>query len=78
MYRKFYPDVNNGRWTKTPEYPNGIYAYFIATTDMGESTYPFVVGPKYNGVVERLNIGPTSGTAKPNEPVTEYFKYTAY
>ena len=67
-------DINNGRWTKTPEYPNGVYAYFVATTDNGDSTYPFVVGPNYTGIVERLNVGPNSGNAKPTETVTTYFK----
>ena len=67
-------DINNGRFSKTPEYPNGIYAYFLATNDNGDSIYPFVVGPKYNGVIERLNIGPNSGNAKPTEPVTTFYQ----
>jgi hypothetical protein len=38
-------DEHNGRWTKTPEYPQGTYAYFL-------STYPYLVGPTYFGRIE--------------------------
>ena len=40
-------DSNNGRFGKTPEFPNGIYAYF-ATLDSGlNSTFPYFVGNTY-------------------------------
>ncbi|HEY3841349.1 MAG TPA: YHYH protein [Bryobacteraceae bacterium] len=39
-------DAHNGRWTKTPEFPDGTYAYFL-------STYPYLVGPTYFGRVEQ-------------------------
>ena len=64
-------DQYNGRYTKTPEYPNGTYAYFITTTSTGEPAYPFIVGPQYYGVVQRENLGPNKITI--NEPVTNYF-----
>jgi len=35
-------DEYNGRYGKTPEYPDGTYAYFL-------STWPYLVGPKYFG-----------------------------
>ena len=28
-------DICNGRWTLTPDYPNGTYAYFTATDSSG-------------------------------------------
>jgi hypothetical protein len=39
-------DEHNGRSTKTPEYPDGTYAYFL-------STYPYLIGPSYFGYVDR-------------------------
>jgi len=50
-------DIHNGRFAITPEYPNGVYAYFstIDVSASNESTpkYPYVVGPYfYNKPVE--------------------------
>ena len=43
-------DENNGRQCVTPEYPNGIYAYFITVDNNNVPTYPYVLGPNYNGI----------------------------
>ena len=53
-------DVHNGRFAITPEYPNGVYAYF-STIDVSASNesipkYPYVVGPYFY-----------------NKPITENF-----
>ena len=48
-------DKHNGRFGKTPEYPNGVYAYFVGvTTTITSSTpaafephYPYFVGNTY-------------------------------
>lgn len=54
-------DEHNGRFCVTPEYPNGIYAYFV-TLDAGlEPAYPYVLGPTYYGTVQAGNTGPGSG-----------------
>ena len=45
-----YLDVHNGRFCKTPEYPNGIYCYFSTVDASWNSTYPYVVGPTFYGV----------------------------
>jgi hypothetical protein len=37
-------DEFNGRFAKTPEFPQGTYAYFL-TTD----AYPYLIGPRYYG-----------------------------
>lgn len=42
-------DEHNGRWCKTPEYPNGIYAYFITIDENNEPAYPYIIGPEYYG-----------------------------
>jgi hypothetical protein len=41
-------DENNGRFSKTPEFPNGVYAYF-ATVQVGslEPQFPYFIGNVY-------------------------------
>ena len=45
-------DIHNGRFGKTPEFPNGVYAYF-ATVGLGtgtnklEGVYPYFIGNTY-------------------------------
>tara|TARA_B110000046_G_scaffold38559_1_gene42391 strand:- start:5730 stop:7100 length:1371 start_codon:yes stop_codon:yes gene_type:complete len=51
-----YLDVHNGRFSITPEYPNGIYAYFATVDDNWNSTYPYVVGPTFYGVKENRKV----------------------
>ena len=43
-------DEHNGRFCLTPEYPNGIYAYFCTVDENWNSAYPYVVGPTFYGV----------------------------
>ena len=42
-------DQYNGRFCRTPEYPGGIYAYFVTVdSDDGETpVYPYIIGPRY-------------------------------
>lgn len=44
-----YLDIHNGRFCKTPEYPNGIYAYFATVDANYNSIYPYLIGPTYYG-----------------------------
>lgn len=65
-------DEHNGRFCITPEYPAGIYAYFV-TIDANENpVYPYVLGPAYYGTVQPGNTGPNSGHNTISEPVTNY------
>jgi hypothetical protein len=52
-------DEHNGRFCYTPEYPNGIYAYF-STIDATLTTaeYPYFLGRTYFGEVVIENIRP--------------------
>ena len=43
-------DEYNGRFTVTPEYPRGTYAYFTTVDANRDPVYPYVVGPNYYGV----------------------------
>ena len=54
-------DVHNGRFCKTPEFPNGTYAYFVGvTTNPATSTltpaYPYFVGDSYRSNVNTDNF----------------------
>ena len=44
-------DSSNGRFTKTPDYPNGVYAYFVGVTTgiQGDliPKYPYFIGDTY-------------------------------
>lgn len=42
-------DQFNGRECVTPEYPNGVYAYFITVNpeNINEPVYPYILGPYY-------------------------------
>ena len=66
-----YLDRNNGRFCITPEYPNGIYAYFITVnpTSVESSglfenykipTFPYVLGEKYHSTPNEFNFTKSS------------------
>ena len=43
-------DEHNGRFAVTPEYPSGIYAYYVTIDDQNDAAYPYFVGAQYYGV----------------------------
>ena len=54
-------DICNGRFTKTPDFPNGIYAYFAGvsislTTNKLEPQYPYFVGDYYKSPFIEENL----------------------
>ncbi len=56
-------DEHNGRFAKTPEFPKGTYAYFLAMREDGVMAYPYLIGPSYKGefsVPEREDWKPLS------------------
>jgi len=65
-------DVHNGRFCVTPDYPSGIYAYFVTIDASLAPAYPFVIGPTYYGTVQTGNTGPTGGHNSPSGTVTTY------
>lgn len=40
-------DENNGRFGKTPEFPNGVYAYFATLDTFLAPKFPYFIGNKY-------------------------------
>ena len=59
-------DEYNGRECRTPEYPDGTYAYFCTIDLAGTPIYPYMVGPTYHGVPEAVNIGPMANPTLPS------------
>jgi hypothetical protein len=49
-------DKYNGRFCVTPEYPNGVYAYFCTLDNNNVPEYPYVIGPNYNFIPEEENF----------------------
>ena len=43
-------DRHNGRFSTTPEYPNGTYAYYMTEDAAGNPQYPYAIGPTFYGV----------------------------
>ncbi len=65
-------DVHNGRFTVTPEFPNGTYAYFVTINDDGSPAFPYVIGLQFYGNV----TGGGNATAPAN--AQSYFVNGAY
>jgi hypothetical protein len=64
-------DEYNGRFCKTPEYPNGTYCYFATLDAENKPEYPYILGNYYYGTVAP---GPPNQftSAQITEPVTTY------
>jgi hypothetical protein len=69
-------DQYNGRFTKTPEYPAGTYAYFTTVDVTLNPTYPYFIGPTFYGVVGNTNTGPNGGNASIPTGATQYTPIT--
>jgi hypothetical protein len=49
-------DEYNGRFAVTPEYPDGVYAYYATIDSGGDSAYPYLLGPQFYGTVIDDNL----------------------
>ena len=50
-------DASNGRFGKTPEFPNGVYAYFATIEeDTSKSKFPYFVGDTYRSNTIKENF----------------------
>ena len=60
-------DQHNGRFCRTPEFPNGTYAYFVCIEADGTPRFPYNIGPYYYGT-------PTANNANelPNDAVIHF------
>tara|TARA_B100001059_G_scaffold92723_1_gene91831 strand:- start:18888 stop:28853 length:9966 start_codon:yes stop_codon:yes gene_type:complete len=48
-------DFNNGRFCKTPEYPEGRYCYFLSVDNFGSGVYPYILGRSFQSVPAENN-----------------------
>ena len=51
-------DQYNGRFCKTPDFPDGRYCYFVTidATAVGNPIFPYVIGDRYNSLVDGWNL----------------------
>jgi len=59
-------DEFNGRFTVTPEYPNGVYAYFVTLSPEGVPKFPYILGLQFYGA-------PATGNATVAADSVDYF-----
>jgi hypothetical protein len=57
-------DEHNGRFCVTPEFPNGVYAYFCTFDESNVPEFPYVIGDTYNFKVEASNLDLTNNQNK--------------
>jgi len=67
-------DVHNGRFCVTPEYPNGIYAYFCTVDQRWNSAYPYAVGPTFYGTRTASKVQTIGEATTVFNPVTAVFE----
>ena len=48
-------DHNNGRYCLTPEYPDGVYAYFVTVSSSNDPVFPYIIGENYYAVPRDSN-----------------------
>ena len=65
-------DERNGRFCVTPEYPAGMYAYFVTIDQNRVPQFPYTFFGTYYGVVQPGNTGPGSGHVTITEVTTVY------
>jgi hypothetical protein len=49
-------DESNGRFAITPEYPEGIYAYYCTIDNSNNPVFPYVIGNTFNYIPEPENF----------------------
>jgi hypothetical protein len=49
-------DIHNGRFCVTPEFPNGIYAYFCTLDEEFNPKFPYVIGNFYKSTPIKFNF----------------------
>lgn len=69
-------DTHNGRFGKTPEFPNGVYAYFMTLDSLNAPLYPNAVGQTFYGAVPQGNMGPSGGQNTIPGTTTQYVPST--
>ena len=69
-------DQYNGRFTVTPEFPSGVYAYFVTIDADGQPAFPYILSRQYYGAVAATPPGPGPGIGSAQQvpaDATDYF-----
>ena len=61
-------DENNGRFCVTPDYPNGVYAYFLTIDSNNNPVFPYILGKNYYSLPVDSNYN--SNISQSDIPVT--------
>ena len=61
-------DENNGRFCVTPDYPNGVYAYFLTIDSNNNPIFPYILGKNYYSLPVDSNYN--SNISQSDIPVT--------
>ena len=68
-------DEYNGRFSVTPEYPEGVYHYHVTTDADGNGVFPYVIGIEYYGSVETANTTGVGGNVGDPAAADIYVSY---
>ena len=81
-------DIHNGRYCKTPEFPDGVYAYFATINSTTESTgplngyrkplFPYVIGNSYKSKPIEYNFDRFSNTLFYDINESGWVRYTGH
>ena len=81
-------DISNGRFCVTPDYPNGVYAYFCTISDNLDSSgpfnkfrrpiFPYVIGNQYHSLPEAFNFRSSSNQTDYNITADSWFRNTKF
>ena len=79
-------DYHNGRYCKTPEFPNGVYAYFCTVNSIPDSSgpfnsflrpiFPYVIGPTFKNRIIDWNFDQQSNLDFFDINDTDWIRYT--
>lgn len=79
-------DIHNGRYCKTPEYPNGVYAYFTTINSTPEASgplngylkpvFPYVIGDTFKSKPISFNFSQFSSLEYININDSGWIRYT--
>jgi uncharacterized protein (TIGR03437 family) len=57
-------DLYNGRFSVTPQFPQGTYAYYVTIDDTGAAAFPYILGGQFYGSVTGGNAQAISAGAQ--------------
>ena len=79
-------DIHNGRYCKTPEFPNGTYAYFATVNTLKEASgpfngylkpiFPYIIGDTFKSKPIEYNFDQYSNLSFVNLNKTGWIRYT--